>query len=550
MYRSILLIVLVSLLLIQLSYAANKIDLSSSQNTVLHALFGAPSNKLNFQEINRFTDFNLITHIRMQEYFGKYVIHHAQMIIHIESKHAHEKNSLKVMKSLGNKKTLSGIIYTQLEADLLNQRPPTLNSKQSDLAVNIAKNDYLIKKSNNNLIFKNFDLQVIIWLDKFNKAHWAYKITFNAKSIELGKLPARPTYIIGANDLNIYQSWDNIKTTNKNNFVKSGGWGGNSNSGRLIYDGSHHQLPYFLTKRENGICYFENDEISIKNAKTGDIVSFPCKNPDVKHNSIYWFADFDHINGGFSPTNDAMFSAQTIKSLYKYWYHLPALSNPDGKEMRLIMNVHEPRLDNAYWDGESMTFGDGDILYPLTSLGIAAHEISHGFTEQHSNLEYIGESGGMNEAFSDMAAQVAEFYIFNKNSWLIGSEIFKIPQESLRFMDTPSKDCYGKTPGTYCSIDHIDQYYEGLDVHYSSGIYNRIFYLMSTKPGWNPKKAFAVMVQANASYWTSATNFVQGAACLLKAARDLNYNYKDIELAFKKVGIEKLPSCTNHDGNL
>ncbi len=58
-----------------------------------------------------------------------------------------------------------------------------------------------------------------------------------------------------------------------------------------------------------------------------------------------------------------------------------------------------------------MTFGDGaSYFYPLVSLDVSAHEVSHGFIEQNSNLIYSGQSGGINEAFSDMAGEAAEFY--------------------------------------------------------------------------------------------------------------------------------------------
>ena len=55
-----------------------------------------------------------------------------------------------------------------------------------------------------------------------------------------------------------------------------------------------------------------------------------------------------------------------------------------------------------------MTFGDGaSTFYPLVSLDVASHEVSHGFTSQNSNLTYSGQSGGINEAYSDMASAKA-----------------------------------------------------------------------------------------------------------------------------------------------
>ena len=87
-----------------------------------------------------------------------------------------------------------------------------------------------------------------------------------------------------------------------------------------------------------------------------------------------------------------------------------------------------------------MNFGDGaSYFYPLTSLDVTSHEISHGFTEQNSNLQYSGQSGGMNEAFSDMAGEAAEYFDRGHNDWLVGAEIIK-NGTALRWMCTPTQD--------------------------------------------------------------------------------------------------------------
>jgi len=225
-----------------------------------------------------------------------------------------------------------------------------------------------------------------------------------------------------------------------------------------------------------------------------------------------------------------------IKDMYQKWYNIPVLTE-NGEPMMLNMVVHMP-IDNAMWDGHQMIFGDGvDLFYPLTSLGVAAHEISHGFTEQHSHLIYQGQSGGMNESYSDMAAQAAEYFVHGTNNWEIGPEIFK-SDRALRYMDQPSKDCEGREPGHRCSIDTATQYRMGLNVHYSSGVYNRFFYLLSTSPGWDTKKAFDIMVQANSHYWTSSTNFNRGACGVLKAAKDYGYDLSKVKKAFTGVAVK------------
>ena len=82
---------------------------------------------------------------------------------------------------------------------------------------------------------------------------------------------------------------------------------------------------------------------------------------------------------------------------------------------------------NAFWDGTKMTYGDGDgtSYGPLVSLDVAGHEMSHGVTEHSANLTYEGESGGLNEATSDIFGTMVEFYAANPNDpgdYLIGEE--------------------------------------------------------------------------------------------------------------------------------
>ncbi|MCV5736521.1 M4 family metallopeptidase, partial [Escherichia coli] len=90
---------------------------------------------------------------------------------------------------------------------------------------------------------------------------------------------------------------------------------------------------------------------------------------------------------------------KVVYDMYKDWLNTAPLT------FQLQMRVHyRKRYENAFWNGSSMTFGDGaSYFYPLVSLDVSAHEVSHGFTEQNSNLIYSGQSGGINEAFSDMA---------------------------------------------------------------------------------------------------------------------------------------------------
>ena len=264
---------------------------------------------------------------------------------------------------------------------------------------------------------------------------------------------------------------------------------------------------------------------------------FSCPTAKALADKTFWTgygADgYDKINGAFSPSNDALYVGQLIAAMYRSWYGVDVLQ-AQQKTMPLVMRVHYgQRHQNAFWDGHQMTFGDGgDLLYPLVSLGVGAHEVSHGFTEQQSNLNYYGQAGGINEAFSDMAAQAAESFARGYSSWRIGAEILKETSgyEAMRFMDKPSRDGH--------SIDRVNQYRPGMDVHYSSGVYNRMFYELAHQPGWDTRKAFELMVKANRDYWVSNSDFSDAACGLLNAADDLDFPAQGIQQALNEVGID------------
>ncbi|MEU8528878.1 M4 family metallopeptidase [Streptomyces sp. NPDC048629] len=137
---------------------------------------------------------------------------------------------------------------------------------------------------------------------------------------------------------------------------------------------------------------------------------------------------------------------------------------------------------NAFWSDSCfcMTYGDGSgNSKPLTSIDVAAHEMTHGVTSNTAGLVYSGESGGLNEATSDIFAAAVEFYANNaqdKGDYLVGEKIdIRGNGTPLRYMDKPSKDGSSK-----------DSWYSGIgsiDVHYSSGPANHWYYLLSEGSG-------------------------------------------------------------------
>jgi hypothetical protein len=234
--------------------------------------------------------------------------------------------------------------------------------------------------------------------------------------------------------------------------------------------------------------------------------------------------------------NDAQYFGQVVFDTYMNWYGVPVLP------FQLTLRCHySNNYENAFWDGSTMTFGDGySTFYPLVALDVVAHEVSHGFTENNSGLIYSSQSGGINESFSDMAGEACKYYMRGANDFMCGYDIYKAAGKALRYLYDPPLDGI--------SIDHVSDYYEGMDVHYSSGIFNKAFYLIATSSGWTTRMAFDVFVKANQVYWVPSSTFQQGGQGALDAAQDLGYPCQDVADAFAQVGITL--SCGGTGGDM
>ncbi len=296
------------------------------------------------------------------------------------------------------------------------------------------------------------------------------------------------------------------------------GPGGNSKTGIYYYGTDFGNLDVI---DDGGTCSMNNADV-----KTVDL------NHGTSGSTAFEFLcpvnTWKEINGAYSPLNDAHYFGGVVFDMYQAYLAASPLT------FQLTMRVHySTNYENAFWNGSSMTFGDGrTTFYPLVSLDVSAHEVGHGFTEQNSDLIYSGESGGINESFSDIAGEAAEFFMRNSNDFLVGWEIFKSTNGALRYMCNPPQD--GR------SIDDVADYYAGLDVHYSSGVFNKAFCLLAKTAGWDAELAFKAFARANQMYWTPSTNFSQGAQGVVDAAVGLGLVPLDVANAFAGVGVTGL----------
>lgn len=525
-----------------LAIAATPVDLRHQPFSLAQSFIAIKSNTQteSLQPVKTIQDNKHTTHVRIKETYAGYPVWGGDAVLHIPQS-PKQMAFANLVASAKPTTKMNGTIYQNLSEDLKNTPAYVFNTDQADKALQHAIKLYQEKTGVKQAAAKN-KKQLMVFVDDKNKAHWAFLVSFMAQSAE-HKTEA-PTYILDALSFDTYKQWNNLQSEDLET-VAGGGFGGRGWA-PYMYDGytffSH--LPSLEISRDEAekICYMQNSNIIVRDARDQHAIShFACEESNAKHNNVYWNESFDSANQAFSPANDALYQAGQVLEVYSQVIETPMLKDPEGQAMMLNVHVHE-NMENAYWNDFDLDihFGDGgDRFYPLVSLGIMAHELSHGFTSQNSGLVYEGQSGGLNESFSDMAAKAAEFVMNKQNNWTIGEEISK-DGTALRYMNNPRLDCIGVPRGSMCSIDNAKNYSPILDVHYTSGVFNKAFYLLSTAPGWDPLKAFTVMTQANVRYWVPNTSFTEAACGVIDATRDFA-PYIDVETVEKvmaQVGID------------
>ncbi|MFE9095334.1 M4 family metallopeptidase [Streptomyces sp. NPDC007264] len=269
---------------------------------------------------------------------------------------------------------------------------------------------------------------------------------------------------------------------------------------------------------------------------------------------------------------DAHYGAAVTWDFYKNTFGRSGIKN-DG--VAAYSRVHYGNsYVNAFWDDSCfcMTYGDGSgNADPLTSLDVAGHEMSHGVTSNTAGLDYSGESGGLNEATSDIFGTGVEFYAANSSDvgdYLIGEKIdINGDGTPLRYMDQPSKDGG--------SADYWSSDVGNLDVHYSSGVANHFFYLLSEGSGsktingvtYNSPtydglpvtgigrdKALQIWYRALTTKFTSTTDYAGARTGTLAAAGELygtsSAEYTAVQDAWAGVAVGTRPgggSGTSYD---
>jgi len=350
----------------------------------------------------------------------------------------------------------------------------------------------------------------------------------NLQGVDAHDIGTDMTYVVDARSGRVLDRWSNNQTAAA------------TGTGKTIYSGN-------MAIGSNSITGgFEMRDTVRGSTYTADFRNGATSKPGT--GTI--FTDADNVWGNNTNSDrasagaDAHFGFATTWDFYQTLGRNGIANNGVGTYSRVHVGKN---YVNAFWSDSCfcMSYGDGDgVTYgPLVDLDVAGHEMTHGVTSRSANLVYSGESGGLNEATSDIMGTMVEFFASNAldtPDYLIGEEIYinnvsgTANQTALRYMYNPIKDT--RSPNCYVST------LGSLDVHYSSGVANHFFYLLAegtgaktysgvdhtsptcnsaTLAGIGRDAATRIWYRALTVYMTSSTNYAGARVATINAAGDL-----------------------------
>jgi Zn-dependent metalloprotease len=200
-------------------------------------------------------------------------------------------------------------------------------------------------------------------------------------------------------------------------------------------------------------------------------------------------------------------------------------------------------------DGEQMVYGDGDgtTFSPLAGdIDAVAHELTHAVTGSEAGLIYEGQSGALDEAYSDIFATMID-----TGDWTIGEDSYTpgVPGDALRSIADPSA---GGQP------EHMSQFvytaYDNGGVHINGGVPAHAAYLVSEGAGYGIGRSATqdIYYRALTTYLTPTSDFLDNLNALQLSAADLfpgdATKTRAVARAHAAVGIANPPAVTFPNG--
>jgi Zn-dependent metalloprotease len=207
---------------------------------------------------------------------------------------------------------------------------------------------------------------------------------------------------------------------------------------------------------------------------------------------------------------------------------------------------------NAFWDGAQMLYGqaqfDGKLRSLASSLDVAAHELFHGVTGDTARLIYLGETGALNESYSDIFGIIISNNAradIAKWDWKIGDGISSSVEE-FRDMEDPTRCDQPKLMKDFRKLPLNPQHDSG-GVHKNSGIHNfAAFKVMTAKHDhefvFRPHDLAAMFYVALTQQLSRQSTFADSRRGVVLATRSLFRKHPqhqiDVRVAAVEAGFE------------
>ncbi len=449
-------------------------------------------------EINRFTDNLNQTHIRYKLSIDKAKVHDAMLILHIKNGRVSSLNGIVQTEALGE--YTSGLS----ESTALNYALNSINAKVYKWQ--IPEEEEYIKKLNNDpeaSYFPKAEMEIIR-----NKNTKKYRLAYKF-NIYAHKPMSRSEVFVDANNgkilfiNDIIHEIDSVGTANTK------------------YSGT-----------QSIVSDFYNNTFRLRENSRGQGIETYDLNNSTTYGSAVDFIDSNNVWNNYNSQQDevATDAHWGLEMTYDYYYNKHNRNSIDGNGYKLKAYVHySTNYANAYWNGQVMTFGDGNSsIGPLVALDIVGHEITHGLTSNTADLDYQDESGAMNEAFSDIFGTSIEFYAKpNTANWLIGENI----GNSIRSMSNPKSK---GDPDTYLGQNYYIGTADNGGVHTNNGVLNYCYYLLAaggngtndngdvySVNGLGIDTASQITFRALTVYLTNTSQYADARFYFIKSAIDL-----------------------------
>lgn len=243
-------------------------------------------------------------------------------------------------------------------------------------------------------------------------------------------------------------------------------------------------------------------------------------------------------------------------SIYDFYFNVFERNSIDDNGLTLRALVHySQNFDNAFWNGEQLTFGDGDgiIFKKFTKpIDVAGHELTHGITQYTADLTYQDEAGAINESMSDIFGSLIKQFTLSQTAaeadWIIGEGLFEpsiqgVGVRSLKAPGTAYDDPkLGKDPCPANMSHYVKTTQDNGGIHINCTIPSHAFYLTATQLGGHAwEKAGKIWYITLTKRLGRKPTFAKLANTTIKVANKLfgpkSAEVEAVEHGWKQVGV-------------